>query len=84
MPKINLTNKPFDEQVRIVKDYLIRRGQHKAQGEIKIEQLIKRFKHKALSTNKQKIIHFKKILDSIERGESSEKVISKHRKKAEN
>lgn len=84
MPKINLTNKPFDEQVRIVKDYLIRRWQHKAQGEIKVEQLVERFKHKALSTNKQKIIHFKKILDSIQRGENSEKINPKHKKKAEN
>lgn len=84
MPKINLTNKSFNEQARIIKDYLIRRAQHKEQGEVKTEQLVNRFKHKALVSNKQKIIHFNKILDYINRGKEDEKNSAKHKKKAEN
>ena len=62
MPKINLTNKPTSEQVRIVGDYLKRRVQHKEQGEIKLSQVVKRFKHKTLITDKDKAAHFRRIL----------------------
>jgi hypothetical protein len=62
MPKINLTNKPTSEQVRILKDYLNRRYQHQDQGEIKISQVVKRFKHKSLMSDKDKMAHFRKLL----------------------
>ncbi len=62
MPKINLTNKPTAEQVRIVGDYLKRRLQHKEQGDIKLSQVVRRFKHKTLITDKDKASHFRRIL----------------------
>jgi hypothetical protein len=62
MPKINLTNKPTSEQVRILKDYLSRRSQHQAQGDIKLSQVVKRFKHKSLMSDKDKMAHFRKLL----------------------
>ncbi len=62
MPKINLTNKPTSEQVRILKDYLSRRSQHDGQGDIKLSQVIKRFKHKSLMSDKDKMAHFRKLL----------------------
>jgi hypothetical protein len=68
MPKINLTHKPTSEQVRIVKDYLDRRAQHKEQGEVTVEQIVKRFKHNRLMTDRAKYSHFDKILKMIEKG----------------
>jgi len=65
MPKINLTHKPTSEQIRIVKDYLDRRTQHKEQGEITVEQIVKRFKHNRLMTDRAKYSHFDKILKMI-------------------
>lgn len=62
MPKINLTNKPTAEQVRIVGDYLKRRLQHGEQGDIKLSQIVRRFKHKTLITDKDKAAHFRRIL----------------------
>jgi hypothetical protein len=62
MPKINLTNKPTSEQVRILKDYLNRRSQHQDQGDIKLSQVVKRFKHKSLMSDKDKMAHFRKLL----------------------
>ena len=62
MPKINLTNKPTSEQVRILKDYLSRRYQHQSQGDIKLSQVVKRFKHKSLMSDKDKMAHFRKLL----------------------
>ena len=62
MPKINLTNKPTAEQVRILKDYLSRRSQHQGQGDIKLSQVVKRFKHKSLMSDKDKMAHFRKLL----------------------
>lgn len=62
MPKINLTNKPTSEQVRILKDYLSRRSQHLGQGDIKLSQVVKRFKHKSLMSDKDKMAHFRKLL----------------------
>lgn len=62
MPKINLTNKPTSEQVRILKDYLSRRSQHQGQGDIKLNQVVKRFKHKSLMSDKDKMAHFRKLL----------------------
>lgn len=67
MAKINLSLKPIPEQVRILKDYLIRRGQHKSQGEVSIDQIVKRFKHKKLSSNRAKAIHFDKLLKMIKK-----------------
>ena len=62
MPKVNLTNKPIEEQIRIVKDYLIRRSQHKNQPEISVTQLVNRFKHNRLISDKAKANHFTKLL----------------------
>ena len=67
MAKINLTLKPIPEQVRILRDYLNRRGQHKTQGEVSIDQIVKRFKHKKLSSNRAKAIHFDKLLKMIKK-----------------
>jgi len=66
MPKINLTHKPTSEQIRIIRDYLNRRAQHKEQGEVTIEQIIKKFKHNRLMTDRAKFSHFDKILKMIE------------------
>ena len=65
MAKVNLTLKPIPEQVRILKDYHNRRAQHKTQGDVSIEQIVRRFKHKKLSSNKAKVIHFDKLLKMI-------------------
>jgi hypothetical protein len=65
MAKVNLTLKPIPEQIRIIKDYLGRRAQHKTQGEVSINQIIKRFKHKKLSSNRAKASHFEKLLKMI-------------------
>lgn len=67
MAKINLTLKPIPEQVRILRDYLNRRAQHKTQGEASIDQIVKRFKHKKLSSNRAKAIHFDKLLKMIKK-----------------
>jgi hypothetical protein len=67
MPKINLTNKPTSEQIRILKDYLKRRAQHPGQGEIKIIQIVKRFKHKGLLSDREKAAHFRKLLELARR-----------------
>jgi hypothetical protein len=65
MAKIDLTNKPISEQVRILQDYLNRRAQHKIQGEVTIEQIVTRFKHKKLLNERIKSIHFDKLLKTI-------------------
>jgi hypothetical protein len=65
MPKINLTHKPTSEQIRIIKDYLNRRSQHKEQGEVTVDQIIKRFKHNRLMTDRAKYSHFDKLLKMI-------------------
>jgi hypothetical protein len=65
MPKINLTHKPTSEQMRIVKDYLDRRSQHKEQGEVTVEQIVKKFKHNRLMTDRAKYSHFDKLLKMI-------------------
>lgn len=70
MAKVNLTLKPIPEQVRILKDYLNRRAQHKTQGDASIEQVVKRFKHKKLSSNRAKAIHFDKLLKMIKNDSS--------------
>ena len=62
MPKVNLTNKSIDEQIRIITDYLIRRSQHKNQGEIKVSHLVNRFKHNRLISDRAKASHFNKLL----------------------
>jgi hypothetical protein len=67
MAKINLTLKPIPEQVRILKDYLDRCDQHKSQAEVSIDQVVRRFKHKKLSSNRAKAIHFDKLLKMIKK-----------------
>lgn len=69
MGKINLTHKPTSEQMRILKDYLDRRAQHKTQGEVTIEQIVKRFKHKKLLSDRAKSIHFDKLLKMMKKNE---------------
>ena len=67
MAKINLTLKPIPEQVRILKDYLDRCAQHKSQSEVSIDQIVRRFKHKKLSSNRAKAMHFDKLLKMIKK-----------------
>ena len=67
MAKINLTLKPIPEQVRILRDYLNRRAQHRTQGDVSIDQIVKRFKHKKLSSNRAKAIHFDKLIKMIKK-----------------
>jgi hypothetical protein len=67
MAKINLTNKPISEQIRILRDYLNRRYQHKAQGEVSIDQIVKRFKHKKLLSERAKAVHFDKLLKMMKK-----------------
>ena len=62
MAKINLTQKPVSEQLRILQDYLNRRAQHKTQGNVTIEQIVSKFKHKKLLNERTKAIHFDKLL----------------------
>lgn len=69
MPKINLTGKPTSEQVRILRDYVDRRGQHQHQGPVKLPQVLARFKHKALINDKEKAAHFRKLLRIAEKKE---------------
>lgn len=69
MGKINLTHKPTSEQIRILKDYLDRRAQHKTQGEVSLDQIVKRFKHKRLLSDKAKSIHFDKLLKMMKKNE---------------
>jgi hypothetical protein len=67
MAKVNLTLKPIPDQVRILKDYLDRRAQHKTQGNVSLDQIVKRFKHKKLSSNRAKASHFDKLLKMIKK-----------------
>ena len=69
MPRINLTGKPTSEQVRILRDYIDRRGQHDEQGPVKLSQVLRRFKHKALINDKEKAAHFRKLLRIAEKKE---------------
>jgi hypothetical protein len=62
MAKINLTRKSQSEQIRILNDYLLRRAQHKNQGEVTIDNLVKRFRHNKCFTNKAKAAFLSKLL----------------------
>ena len=66
MAKINLTRKSQSEQLRIMNDYLIRRAQHKNQGEVTIDHLVKRFRHNRCYTNKAKSAFLSKLLRTLE------------------
>jgi hypothetical protein len=59
--------------VRILKDYLSRRTQHQAQGDIKLSQVVKRFKHKSLMSDKDKMAHFRKLLRLASEGDVQKK-----------
>jgi hypothetical protein len=63
MPRVNLTNKHYIDQVRIVKDYLIRRYQHDKQPEIAISQLMKRFKHRKYKSENAKSAFLTRLLE---------------------
>jgi len=67
MAKINLTNKPISEQLRILQDYLDRRAQHKTQGNVTIDQIVSRFKHKKLLNERSKAVHFDKLLKMMKK-----------------
>lgn len=67
MPKINLTNKTKEEQKSIIQNYIIRRLKHKNQGEITVDQLVSKFKHRSLYTDRDKAAHFKKLLHEIKK-----------------
>lgn len=62
MAKINLTHKSTEDQLRILKDYIQRRTQHKDQGPVELEQVIKRFKHRELNSDRKKYSYFKRLL----------------------
>jgi len=62
MARINLTKKSHSEQLRILNDYLERRAQHKVQGEVSIDQLIKRFRNNRCFTNSAKSVWLSKLL----------------------
>ena len=67
MAKINLTQKPISEQIRILQDYLNRRAQHKTQGDVTIEQIVSKFKHKKLLNERAKTVHFDKLLKMMKK-----------------
>jgi hypothetical protein len=67
MAKINLTQKPISEQLRILQDYLNRRAQHKTQGNVTIEQIVNKFKHKKLLNERAKAVHFDKLLKMMKK-----------------
>jgi hypothetical protein len=73
MPKVNLTNKSVEDQIRIIKDYLIRRSQHKNQGEISVSHLVNRFKHNRLISDRAKTSHFSKMLKQAQQLYNKEK-----------
>jgi hypothetical protein len=66
MAKINFTHKSQDEQLRILNDYLIRRGQHKTQSDVTIDHIVNRFKHNRCYTNKAKAIYFSRLMHILE------------------
>ncbi len=66
MAKINLTRKSQQEQLRILNDYVLRRVQHKNQGEVTVDQLVKRFRHNRCFTNKAKASFLAKLLMTLE------------------
>jgi hypothetical protein len=65
MARIDLTKKPQAEQLRILNDYLNRRMQHKAQGEVTISQLVNRFRHNKCFTVRAKTIWLSKLLKEV-------------------
>jgi len=67
MARINLTQKPQAEQLRILNDYLNRRMQHKAQGEVTLSQLVNRFHYNRCFTIKAKTIWWSKLLKDSSR-----------------
>lgn len=67
MPRVNLTNKHYNDQVRIVKDYLIRRYQHDNQPDISVTQLMKRFKHRKFKSENAKTSFLMKLLEKAHR-----------------
>lgn len=71
MPKINLTDKSKEEQKRIIKNYLLRRSKHENHGEVTVDQLVSKFKHRSLHTDRDKAHHFKKLLSEIKKAEES-------------
>ncbi len=65
MARINLTKKTHSEQLRILNDYLNRRWQHKAQGEVTIDQLIRRFRNNRCFTNSAKASWLSRLLRDV-------------------
>lgn len=67
MAKVNLTFKPQSEQLRILNDYLMRRAQHNSQGEVTLDQIVKRFRHNRCFTNKAKAAYFSRLLKQLQK-----------------
>ena len=65
MARINLSHKSQPEQILLVQEYIIRRSMHVNQGPVTLEQIMDRFKHKDLRSDKAKAVHFLKILKAI-------------------
>ena len=66
MAKINLTRKSQSEQLRILNDYVLRRAQHKDQGAVTVDNLVKRFRHNKCYTNRAKAAFLSKLLWTLE------------------
>ena len=66
MAKINLTRKSQSEQLRILNDYLLRRAQHKNQGEVTVDHLVNKFRHNRCYTNKAKASFLAKLLRTLQ------------------
>ena len=79
MARINLTQKPQAEQLRILNDYLSRRMQHKTQGEVTLSQLVNRFRHNRCFTIKAKTIWLSKLLKELKMSEGKEQHASPNR-----
>lgn len=71
MGRINLTQKPHTEQLRILNDYLNRRRQHTAQGEVTLPQLVNRFRLNRCFTVRAKSIWLLKLIKEIKMNERS-------------
>ena len=74
MGKINLTHKSTEDQIRILKDYIQRRVQHEGQGPVELEQVIKRFKHRELNSDRKKYSYFKRLLRMATQNNAQDKI----------
>jgi hypothetical protein len=78
MAKINLTRKSQSEQLRILNDYVLRRAQHKNQGAVTVDNLVKRFRHNKCYTNKTKAAFLSKLLWTLEESKKRPETMEIH------